>query len=465
MADIFFSGTDKQIIDGIKNQAGTDFSSKFPTNVTNDNAFLTLGNVLMDHVDARTMYGQMLVKLAYQIVESGNWKSPFSRYEREPMPYGGFVENTFIDLLDVYSYDVTKYNELYSRYNPNLRTAFHYLNTHRIYPVTIEDWMIRKSASSREGFLEIINKLIGQMVQSEYYDDFHLVKYMIAKLIVQATLPYKDLEEAYTEKDIAQNFRAISNQFTFRSRKNNIAGVRNLSLKENQDIMIDADLDAAIDVNVYSEAFHIDMAEMYARKLLIDNWTEFEYDRIKEILKDSETVTEFTDDELAVLSKVKALVFDRDFLMLIPGQKVVRQNENGLMNWTNHFYHVEKCYSINPFANATLILENRAYGNPTKITVVNSKVEAKKGNYLQIIAYASGEGVSDSSVYFKPQNIDSWVYSSDDRTWRGDGVSITDSGFIKFEKDHNTGYRINIISKENSSVSTSILVGDYPNTI
>lgn len=401
MSKPIYTGTSSNVLNAIRNQASAYYRDYVPISTENDGSLMNIGNVIMDNVDVRNEFIDTLVnRIGLQIVTSKRWKSIFGRYVKGKMSWGQVVNEIYPELSSVFAYDISAPDYAFLKEEtPDVKSAYHYINTKRFYKVTIKYESLQAAFLSEDRFLKFIGDLTAQLYEGEEYDDYQIVKYMIAREITRKRLPIVTIPAGGTAKDIVKEFRAISNLFTFRKRDFNLAGVRNFASKEDQDIMIDARMDAEIDVDVYSEAFHMEKAEMYARKTLIDDFTTFDYERLQSILVNDTDYHEFTEDELNVLKKVKSVVFDKNFIMIFDNIRTTEEFRNGEKLSKTFWYHVWKSYSISPFANCVVIMEEDE-SVINSVNFVANVTSYKTGVGYQLEAYATGTGQVNEQVIF-----------------------------------------------------------------
>lgn len=458
----FYTGTSEDVLNFIRNQASATYQDYVPIAMPNSESIQTIGAIIMDNVAVRTEFSDLICRMAYMLVNNPKWKSPFRKLERNEMSYGEFVENSFIDLTKVYGYDMSRAETEHLKVElPDIKASFHYINTSRVYVVTITRKMLAKAFVSATAFNNFVNEIIGKMYTSEEYDDYQVTKYMIARELLYGRQYYTELSENYTPHELSEKFRSISNMFTFMRRDFNVVGVANTSEKRDQHILISAEVDAKVDVNVYAEAFNIEYTDMYARKLLFDDFEHFDYARLEEILVDDPNYRQFNTNELNLLKKIKAVVFDRDWLMLIPAWKEMIEDQNGLGAYRNYNLHVEKCYSLNPFANCAIIAENGTFGDINSVNFTTpADFVAKKGSFVQLAATVVGTNIFSQTVEFKPTTDSAWIYKNGQYEEKTTGNILTKSGFLTINKDSNTnGISIDAISSFKPSVKKTAIIG------
>ena len=129
-------------------------------------------------------------------------------------------------------------------------------------------------------------------------------------------------------KKIVKQFKSYSNKLEFMSNAYNAYGVTTHTPKSEQVLIIDAALDAAMDVDVLASAFNMDKAQFMGQRVLIDNFGS--------------------------LTGACAALVDKDWFMVFDNLTNFTENYNGEGMYWNYFYHVWRTYSTSLFANAIL---------------------------------------------------------------------------------------------------------------
>ena len=150
--------------------------------------------------------------------------------------------------------------------------------------------------------------------------------------------------------------------------------------KADQVIFMDSDYNAAYDVSVLSAAFNMDKAEFMGKLYLIDDFTSFDNDRFDVIRANSDMIESVTDDELALMANVKAVLLDKEWFQVYDNNiKFTEKYVASGMYW-NYFLNVWKTISYSPFSNAIVFVDNSAtIAPPSSITLTVSEI-SKTGN-------------------------------------------------------------------------------------
>ena len=135
------------------------------------------------------------------------------------------------------------------------------------------------------------------------------------------------------------------------SKNYNIEGVTTVTPKNDQYIFMDSDFNAKFDVNVLASAFNMDKADFMGRLKLIDDFTSFDNERFSEIMAASDMIEPITPQELALMSKVHAIIVDREWFQIYDNNNKFTEDYVAAGMYWNYFYNVWKTVSYSPFSN------------------------------------------------------------------------------------------------------------------
>ena len=358
------------ILNVIRNNATTNYQNYIPKAENNTQSIREIGSILMDYPNLQNEFVNALVnRIGLVIATSKSYQNPWSMFKKGFLEYGETIEEIFVNLAKGQSFDPEKAeSELFKREIPDVRAAFHIMNFKKFYKVTVSQDQLRQAFLSVEGVSDLISKIIESMTNASNYDEFQVMKYLLARHILNGrikpvTIP--EITDANTKR-IVSKIKGISNSFEFMSDKYNIAGVKTHSLKEDQYVLVNSDFDAIIDVEVLAVAFNMDRAKFTGHKVLVDGFGEIDTERLNELFADNNDYVPLTSDELAALNEIPAIIVDKDFFMIYDNMQQVRDQENAQGLYWNYFLHVWKTFSVSPFANNALFVE----GEPTVTSVV-----------------------------------------------------------------------------------------------
>jgi hypothetical protein len=196
-------------------------------------------------------------------------------------------------------------------------------------------------------------------------------------------------------------------------REYNEAGVRNNIEDGNLCIFLDSDFDAQFDVNVLASAFNMDKADFIGRRYLIDDFTTFDNERWEiirqntiiemkgETTGDGGIIEPVTDEELALMQGVKAIMLDSDWFQVYDKKSIMKEKEVASGLYWNYFYHNWKILAHSPFANSVVFVDNTVDTDlPDTFDAEVTDVSTVKGVSVYNLL------VDDSTVSVAPSDVE-----------------------------------------------------------
>lgn len=414
------------ILNVIRNNATHNYKDYVPEASEDIDSIRAIGNIIMSMPNLQNEFISSLVnRIAMVLITSKSYENPWRFFKKGLLEYGETVEDIFVNLAKVNSFDQeTAEDEVFKREKPDVRAAFHTMNYQKFYKVTISDRELRQAFLSLDGVTDLIAKIVESVYTSANYDEFLVMKYMLAQAILDGRLYVEEIAQvsAANMKSIASKLKSVSNKLEFMTNKYNIAGVMTHSVKADQYLLVDADFDATMDVEVLASAFNMTKAEFLGNRVLCDSFGDLDTDRLAEIFEGDDTYVEITSEQLTALKAIPAVLVDRNFFMIFDNMFEFTENYNGQGLYWNYFYHTWKTFSMSPFANSIVFVA----GEPsiTSVTVTPATATTGKGQKLNLDAVVV-------TANFAPQSV---VWSVDS-TSAADGVKINIYGELTVPAD------------------------------
>lgn len=343
------------ILNVIRQNASYEYQSSVPV-ITQATDIPKVGEVIYGTPALANQFLNALINRIAQVrVESAVFNNPYTRVKKGMVEYGESIEEIFVSIAKAVTYDPeSAAAREFQRNLPDVRSAFHVINWRVMYPVTIQDEDLKLAFLSIEGVQNLIAKIVDAVYTAAEYDDFLLTKYLIIKGVTHGNYATISLGADPTATTAAIAFRGISNLLPFMSSKYNAAGVKTTTPKGRQLIFMDAIYNAQYDVEVLASAFNMDKATFMGSLYLIDNFTTFDNERFDVIRSQSDGLEEITEDELAIMKNVKAIMVDENWFQIYDNKNQFTEKYVASGLYWNYFYHVWRTVSYSPFSNAVV---------------------------------------------------------------------------------------------------------------
>lgn len=410
------------ILNVIRNNASVDYRNYVPKADANDvESIRTIGAIIMDYPALQNEFLNALVnRIGRVMLTSKMYSNPIAFFKKGVLEYGESIEEIFVNIAKVQEFNPEiAEQEVFKRVVPDVRAAFHIMNYQKFYKATVTQEQLKQAFLSWDGVTDLIARIVDSMYTGANYDEFLVMKYLLARHILDGrvypvTVPTVTAENA---KAIITTVKGVSNKLTFMNSEYNPAAVRTFTDKTDQYMIVNSVFDATMDVNVLASAFNMDKAEFLGHRVLIDGFGDLDVARLGEIFAGDPTYNEPSQEELAALNAIPAVIVDKDWFMVFDMLTQFTEQYNGQGLYWNYFYHVWKTFSVSPFANSVLFVP----GTPsvTSVTVSPTTATVQKGGSVSLSAVVATE-------YFAPQTV-VWTSSADDVKVSAAGVVTVDA--------------------------------------
>lgn len=396
------------ILNVIRENASQNYRDYVPKATPDADSVRQIGAIIMDFPALQNEFLNSLVnRIGRVLITSKMYDNPWAFFKKGMLEFGETVEEIFVNIAKPFQFDpAVAESTIFKREIPDVRAAFHIMNYQKFYKTTIQNDQLRQAFLSWQGITDLIAKIVDAMYTGANYDEFITMKYMLARHILDGHM-YPTVIPEVTEpnmKKIVSTIKGVSNNYTFLSNKYNLAGVYTHTEKTDQYMLINANFDAIMDVEVLASAFNMDKTEFSGRRVLVDSFGSLDVERLKELFKDDTTFKAPTEEELQALDAIPAILVDRDWFMIFDNFYNFTEQYNGEGLYWNYWYHVWKTFSISPFANNALFIP----GTPavTSVTVSPATATVAAGQSAQFTATVE-------TTDFAPKSV---VWSIDDST-------------------------------------------------
>lgn len=412
------------ILNAIRNSASLVYREYVPAANPNQESIREIGSIIMQFPALQNEFLSALVnRIGRVLITSKMYSNPWAIFKQGVLEFGETVEEIFVNIAKPFQYDpAVAEKKVFAREIPDVRAAFHVLNYQKFYKATIQNEQLRQAFLSWQGITDLISRIVDSMYTGANYDEFQTMKYLLARHILNGHLYPVEIAQVSSAnmKPIISTVKGVSNNFEFMNTKYNFANVANYSMKNDQFIIVNSQFDAVMDVEVLASAFNMDKADFMGHRVLIDGFGSLDTDRLDLLFADDKNYTSLTDEEIAALDAVPAVMVDRQWFMIFDNLYNFTEQYNGEGLYWNYWYHVWKTFSISPFANAVVFVP----GEPsvTSVEVSPSAATVLPGQTLKLTADVTNANFASTEVI--------WSLSSDEN------VEISSDGTLFVHSDY-----------------------------
>lgn len=401
-----FTNTSANVLNAIRNSATTNYKDYVPYAQPNANSIKSIGTIIMDNPQIQNEFVQALInRIGMVLIQNKVLENSWSIFKKGIMEYGEIVEQVFVDIAKPFTYDSeVAENEIYKRVIPDIKSQFYIVNFQKFYKATVEDDTLRKAFLTENGLLDLTDKIITSLVNGEVNDELLVMKYMLAKNILNGKLKAVEVPSisSANAKSIVSTIKGVSNKMTFPNTNYNQAGVTNQANKDEQYLICNSDFDSIIDVEVLASAFNMDKAEFTGHRMLVDGFGQLDNARLDLLFGDDSDYVALTDEELEVLDTIPAVLIDKDYFVLLDNKRAMtsKYNEQGL--YWNYWLHTWKTFGVSAFSQAVVFVPTESA--VTSVAVTPSTITADVGTTFNVTATVETTGFANKSVKWASDN-------------------------------------------------------------
>jgi hypothetical protein len=335
------------IVNAIRNSSTDQFKQYVPL-ASLDNV-AQVGTGLLVNQTVQNEFVQALVdRIGLVVVRSMSLQNPLKKFKKGAMPMGRTIEEIFVDITSAKKYDPSDAETtLYKRQIPNVKTLFHERNRQDIYTQTIQDESLKSAFVSWGNFESFVSGIINSIYNSAEVDEYEYMKLLIDNYYSKdlfAIVPVTHPTDTTSATAFVKQLRATAQKMTLPSgsRDYNSLAVRTRTDMSDLHLIISADLNAEIDVDVLAKAFNMDKTAFLGNVTVIDNFG-----------------TAGTAAGSTGIGSIEAVLVDKEWFMVFDNLLKLETVRNPKGLYWNYFYHVWQTMSVSRFSNAVAFVSGK----------------------------------------------------------------------------------------------------------
>lgn len=367
-----------------------------------------IGEVVMTYQPLQNAFLSALVnRIGRVIITSRLYENPWAGFKKGLLEYGETIEEIFVNLAKPYQYDPVKAEDrVFKRRIPDVRAAFHSMNYQKFYPTTVSNDQLRQAFLSWQGITDLIGKIIEQVYTGANYDEFLVMKYMIARAALDGKIHPVNVPAVTADnaRAVTTSMVAQAKKLAYMSSEYNYAGVKTYTDPRFLYMILTSDVESVFDVEVLALSFNMNKAELIGRQIGVDGFGTFDTDRLAEIFADDPYTdyTPFTSAQLTQLSTIQGLMVDESWFMIFDNYSNMTEIYNPEGLYWNYFYHVWKTFSISPFSNALLF--TTVESSVTGVNITPATPTVAKGTTQPFTATVETTGFASKELVWTLDN-------------------------------------------------------------
>ena len=329
-------------------------------------------NVLNDFVG-------LLKKVVATAVYNKTFNNPLTQLEGERMVLGQWIEDVYVNPAKARGFNVNDFAGLLQKYEAEVAVQYLGVNSDLQYCVTLTREKIRNAFTSWDQLESLVSGMISSLFNGAYVTRFNQTKGLVTAAFTGNNVQYvkiTDPTDEQTAKSMIRQLRAAFSKMQIPSTKYNawekVKGER-MSLKtwtdpEDVVVLISADIEALIDVEVLAAAFNMSKTDFLGRVIVVDDFNQY------------------NDDGTVAVdgSMIKAMIADKAWFKIKTQDFAMDEfyNANN-RTWQYYLNDVRMCnYSL--FANAVVFATDDPDVDATDLDIDTASVTLKAGETVKV---------------------------------------------------------------------------------
>jgi hypothetical protein len=399
------------IVNAITNSAGDSFKNYVPLANANNIAEVGAG-ILINQSIQNEFITSLVDRIGLVVVKSVSLQNPLKKFKKGAMPQGRTIQEIFTDITKAKKYDPTDAETtVFKREIPNVKVLFHERNRQDFYEQAIHDDSLKSAFTSWGNFEGFVASIINAIYNSAEVDEYEYMKLLVDNYYSKgmfAVIPVTAVTDETTARSFVKKVRATARKMTLPngSRDYNALAVRTRCDMNDLHLIIDADLEANIDVDVLASAFHMNKADFLGNVTVIDGFAS---------------------------TGLEAVLVDRDWFMVFDNLLKLETIRNPKGLYWNYFFHVWQTLSVSRFSNAVAFVSGTVPA-VTSVIVSPSIMALKAGTTFEFTATVRQTDTNTHAL--------TWAVVSTSATAKKAGTTIDANGVLTIASDETEELRV-----------------------
>ena|SRR5690625_105724 len=352
------------IVNAIRNESSPLFRQYVPLANAENVAEVGAG-ILVNQTLQNEFITSLVDRIGLVVITHAQLRNHLAKFKRGMLPMGRTIEQIFVDLVREQVYDPdTAEEQVFRREIPNVHTLFHEVNRKSFYKQTVQDQSLRHAFINWGTFGDFVSGIINAIYNSAEVDEYKYMKLLIDNYYSKGLFKVVKIEKPDTEtlaREFIKKARAVSTKMTLPSgsRDYNALAVHTTTPENNLHLIIDADLNATVDVDVLAKAFNMNKSDFLGSVTIVDNFAS---------------------------TGLEAVLVDRDWFMVYDQIRQMETIRNPQGLYWNYNYHIWQVLSASRFHNAVAFVSGEVA--PVTQVIVDPQVASiKAGRQMPFNAY------------------------------------------------------------------------------
>lgn len=363
------------IVNAIRNSSSDSFQQYVPL-ANSDNVLAVGAGIQVNQTVQNDFITNLIDRIGLVVVRRALLQNPLKKFKKGQMQQGRTIEEIFTDITTAQKYDPdNSENTVFKRTIPNVKVLFHERNRQDFYSQTVSDEQLKTAFTSWNAFDNFVSSIINAIYNSAEVDEYEYMKMLIDNYMAKGLftiVPVTAPTDQTSATEFIKKVRATVRKMTLPngSRDYNSLAVRTRTDMSDLHLIIDADLEAEVDVDVLAKAFNMNKTDFLGNVTVIDGFAS---------------------------SGLEAVLVDKDWFMVYDNLQKLETVRNPKGLYWNYFYHIWQTLSVSRFSNAVAFVSGTVPA-VTQVIVDPVIASVKQGSTFEFTAYVRATDGNDHPI-------------------------------------------------------------------
>ena len=283
-----------------------DMSAEFQNRIEGlfdtDADLAQFGNALMNYKPGANEFLYSLINhIGLVNVNYRNFESPLKMFKKGWMEFGDTIEDVYIEPIKGMLYEAEVPNDnpgdVWQTFKPDQDVVFYKINRECVYPVTLNERVIRRAFMSYRELDKFISGIMRQLYNGDELDDFSLTMRLLENYSnvngqnLYYQVPVSAVTDETTAKTLVKAVRSVVKGLRFPTRAYNAKGVLNWARPEDMYLLVTPEINAILDVDVLAKAFNMNKTEFMGNVVEVPGFTGTNMANVQALLIDKEFIS------------------------------------------------------------------------------------------------------------------------------------------------------------------------------
>lgn len=340
------------------------------------------GKALMEYKPGANEFLYSLINhIGLVNVNYRNFESPLKMFKKGWMEFGDTIEDVYIEPIKgmLYEEEVPNDNpgDVWQTFKPDQDVVFYKINRECVYPLTINERVIKRAFMSYRELDKFMSGLMRQLQNGDELDDFSLTMKLLENYSnvngqnLYFQIPVDEVTDETSAKTLVKAVRSVVKGLRFPTRNYNAKGVLNWARPEDMYLLVTPEINSILDVDVLAKAFNMDKTEFMGNVVEVPGFSGTN------------------------MADVQALLVDKEFIQDYDTYRdILSTGVNARHLTTNYYYHHQGIMACSPFYHAIAFVKTEI-ADPASVTISGPNYLYKDGEAHTYTATVAGANDSD----------------------------------------------------------------------